>query len=183
MISLLPADRKHIWAPLAAASERSMYAGTHFTDPGSGRMESWVNFSGKKVTHWNIQPSTRSGIEPGTSGLGGRDLTTATTPSLLLMCKSISAASIPAGKPRAYDKRWVLGSFKIVSRHPSICCFVTSSCHFQRRSVVKNHFEYRKAHFENKRAINTIKAFALSLLGRSDSFRDLFYAALLSRNN
>ena len=32
MISLPPADRKHI--PLAAASNRSMYAGTHFTDPG-----------------------------------------------------------------------------------------------------------------------------------------------------
>ena len=27
-------------------TKRSMYAGTHFTDPG--RMESWVNFSGKK---------------------------------------------------------------------------------------------------------------------------------------
>ena len=37
MISLPPADRKHIKASLAAASKRSMYAGPHFTDPG--RME------------------------------------------------------------------------------------------------------------------------------------------------
>ena len=32
-----------------------------------------MNFSGKEG-HPNIQPSTRPGIEPGTSGLGGRDL-------------------------------------------------------------------------------------------------------------
>ena len=44
-------------------------------------MESWVNFSGKEG-HPNIQPSTRPGIKPGTSGLGGRDLTTAPTPPL-----------------------------------------------------------------------------------------------------
>ena len=30
MISLPPADRKHIHVPLAAVSNRSMYAGTHF---------------------------------------------------------------------------------------------------------------------------------------------------------
>ena len=46
-------------------------SGTHFTDPG--RMESWVNTS-RKEGHQNIQPSTRPGIEPGTTGLGGRDL-------------------------------------------------------------------------------------------------------------
>ena len=57
--------------PGSIYTKRSMYAGTHFTDPG--RMESWVNFSGKEG-HSNIQPSTRPGIEPGTSGLGGRDL-------------------------------------------------------------------------------------------------------------
>ena len=32
MISLPPADRKHIWAQMRATSERSMYAGTHFSD-------------------------------------------------------------------------------------------------------------------------------------------------------
>ena len=38
MFILPPVDRKHILAHLAAASiKRSMYAGTHFTDPG--RME------------------------------------------------------------------------------------------------------------------------------------------------
>ena len=57
-----------------------MYAGTHFTDPG--RMESWVNFSGKEG-HPNIQPSTRPGIEPGTSGLGGRDLNHCANPSAI----------------------------------------------------------------------------------------------------
>ena len=38
------------------------------------------------------------------------------------------------------------------------------------------------AFFGHNRAINTIKPFALSLFGRSDSFRDLFYAVLLSLN-
>ena len=38
MTSLSPADRKHTWAPLAAASKRPMYAGTRFTD--AVRMES-----------------------------------------------------------------------------------------------------------------------------------------------
>ena len=131
-------------------TKRSMYAGTHFTDPG--RTESWVNFkpahtrgnswakslarslaqqdfclarswdkylacliifaspkrtrtreetaeltasgdfllscflscapgfSGKEGRP-NIQPSTRTGIEPGTSGLAGRDLYHCTNPS------------------------------------------------------------------------------------------------------
>ena len=43
MIILLPADRKHIQARLAAASKQSMYDGTHFTDPG--RMESWAEWT------------------------------------------------------------------------------------------------------------------------------------------
>ena len=59
-------------------TKRSMYAGTHFTDPG--RMENWVNFSGKEGRP-NIQPLTRTGIEPGTSGLGGRDLYHCANPS------------------------------------------------------------------------------------------------------
>ena len=46
MINLPPADWKHIQAQIAAASKQSMHAGTHFTD--LGRMESWVNFSGKE---------------------------------------------------------------------------------------------------------------------------------------
>ena len=52
MTSLSPADRKHTWAPLAAASKRPMYAGTRFTD--AVRMESWVSFSGKEG-HQDIQ--------------------------------------------------------------------------------------------------------------------------------
>ena len=36
--------------------------------------------AGKKVTH---QPSTRPGIEPGTSGLGGRDLNHCANPSAI----------------------------------------------------------------------------------------------------
>ena len=46
------AARKHISAPLATASMRSMFAGTHVTD--LGRMESWMNFSGKG--HTDIKP-------------------------------------------------------------------------------------------------------------------------------
>ena len=41
-----------------------------------------MNFSGKEG-HPNIQPSTRPGIEPGTSGLGGRDLNHCANPSVL----------------------------------------------------------------------------------------------------
>ena len=59
-------------------TKRSMCAGTYFTDPG--RMEGWVNFSGKEG-HPNIQPSTRPGIEPGTSRLEGRDLYHCANPS------------------------------------------------------------------------------------------------------
>ena len=39
-----------------------------------------MNFSGKEG-HPNIQPSTRPGIEPGTSGLGGRDLNHCANPN------------------------------------------------------------------------------------------------------
>ena len=80
MISLPPANRKHIQASLAAASKWSMYAGAHFTD--SKRMESRVNVS-RKEGHPNtcIQPSTRLGIELGTSGLGDRDLNHCANPS------------------------------------------------------------------------------------------------------
>ena len=66
---------------IAVYTKRSMYAGTHFTDPR--RMESCVNFSGKEG-HPNIQPSTRLVIEPGISGQGGRDLTIAPTSPLYL---------------------------------------------------------------------------------------------------
>ena len=41
-----------------------------------------MNFSGKEG-HPNIQPSTRPGIELGTSGLGGRDLNHCTNPSAI----------------------------------------------------------------------------------------------------
>ena len=80
MISLPPADQKHTKAQVAAASNWSMYAGTHLTDPG--RMESCVNFSGKEG-HPNIQPSTRPGIELETSGLGGKDLNHCANPSTI----------------------------------------------------------------------------------------------------
>ena len=42
-----------------------------------------MNFSGKEG-HPNIQPSTRPGIEPGTSGLGGRDLNHCANPSAII---------------------------------------------------------------------------------------------------
>ena len=41
-----------------------------------------MNFSGKEG-HPNVQPSTRPGIEPGTSGLGGRDLNHCANPSAI----------------------------------------------------------------------------------------------------
>ena len=44
-----------------------------------------MNFSGKG--HSNIQPSTRPGIEPGTSGLGGRDLNHCAKPSTIFRSK------------------------------------------------------------------------------------------------
>ena len=50
-------------------------------------MESWVNFSGKEG-HTDIQPSTRRGLNLGTFGLGGRDLTIApTSPSNPSVCR------------------------------------------------------------------------------------------------
>ena len=56
-------------------------------------------------------------------------------------------------------------------------CFVASCRHFWRRSEVKGHFGYRRAFFDHKRAIlKILKPFTLSLFGRSDSFRELFYA-------
>ena len=64
---------------MAAASNQSTYAGTHFTHPYPGRMESG------KEGHPNIQPSNRPGIEPGTSGLGGRDLNHCANPSAFLL--------------------------------------------------------------------------------------------------
>ena len=60
-------------ALLSAASKRSMYAGMHFT-------ASRKDGSSGKESQPNIQPSTGLRIEPGTSGLGGRDLTTVPTP-------------------------------------------------------------------------------------------------------
>ena len=63
-----------------AASNQSIYAGTHFTD--FGRIESSVKFSVKKV-HPNIQPLTKPGIERGTLGMGGRDLNHCANPSAI----------------------------------------------------------------------------------------------------
>ena len=78
MINLPPADWKHIQAQMAAASKQSMHAGTHFTD--LERIENSVNFSGKEGRQ--IFLSAEPGMEPGTLGLEGRDLTTAPTPPL-----------------------------------------------------------------------------------------------------
>ena len=48
--------------------------------PTPGGWRSWVNFSGKEG-HPNVKPSTRPGIELGTSGLGGRNLNHCANPS------------------------------------------------------------------------------------------------------
>ena len=49
-----------------------------------------MNFSGKEG-HPNIQPSTRPGIEPGTSGLGGRDLNYCANSSAELVIEGVGA--------------------------------------------------------------------------------------------
>ena len=43
-----------------------------------------LDFSGKEGQP-NIEPSTRPGIEPGTSGLGGRDRTNCSNPSAMFI--------------------------------------------------------------------------------------------------
>ena len=76
--SVYPSGPEAYIGAMAAASNQSVLAGTHFTDPE--RMESWVNFSGKEG-HPNIQPSTSPGIKLGTSGLGGRYFNHCANPS------------------------------------------------------------------------------------------------------
>ena len=61
-------------------------------------MESCVNFIGKEG-HPNIQPSTRPGIEPGTSGLGGRNLNHCTNSSgvavaIIIIVTDVAAAIV-----------------------------------------------------------------------------------------
>ena len=73
MISLPPADRKHIYQAVNVC----WYS---FYRPRKDGKLSELNFSGKEG-RLNIQPSTRPGIEPGTSGLGGRDLYPSANPS------------------------------------------------------------------------------------------------------
>ena len=51
------------------------------------------------------------------------------------------------------------------------------------RGFKHRYFEIRRAFIDHKRPIKAIKPFALSLFSRSDSFSDLFYAVLLSRNS
>ena len=55
-----------------------------------------MNFSGKEGRP-NIRPLTRPGIEPGTSGLGGRDLNHCANPSATNICFpcALSFSSIP----------------------------------------------------------------------------------------
>ena len=62
------------------------------------RIESCVNFIGKEG-HPNIQPSTRPGIEPGTSGLGGRNLNHCTNSSgvavaIIIIVTDVAAAIV-----------------------------------------------------------------------------------------
>ena len=68
-------------------------------------------------------------------------------------------------------------------------CFVTSCRHFRRRSESRvsssqtlSFWSRWRTFIDNKRPIKAIKPFALSLFSRSNSFRDLFYAVLLSWN-
>ena len=63
-------------------------------------MESWVNFSGKEGRP-NTQPSTRPGMETGTSGLGGRDLYHCANPSAM-PTKTLDTAAQKVGKTIAH---------------------------------------------------------------------------------
>ena len=76
MINFPPADWKHIQAQIAAASKQSMHAGTHFTDLGK------LSELYRERRLPNIPVSAEPGMEPGTLGLEGRDLTTGPTPLL-----------------------------------------------------------------------------------------------------
>ena len=94
-----------------------MHAGTHFTDPG--RMESWVNFSGKEG-HPNIQTSTRPGIKPGTSGLGGKDLITAPTPTAAKQRKKTKKTTIKLNVPEGggvLPRKRLLGMCRWMGSH------------------------------------------------------------------
>ena len=100
-----------------------------------------------------------------------------------------SSREYPPGKPRTFDTGWVPGGgHLVVNTVPASRAFVNNeklasqffiviSDGAQKSRVILN---IRRGFFDHKRAINTMKLFALSLFGRSDSFRDLFYAVLLS---
>ena len=79
---------RRLWQPLQSGPWICMLVLMHFTDPG--RMESWVNFSGKEGDP-NIQPSNRPGFELGTSELGGRDLNHCANPIYTshIACKNL----------------------------------------------------------------------------------------------
>ena len=80
MISLPSADRKHIYRHLWQPLQSGPCILVFILPIPEGWKAEWT-LAGKKVTQI-IQPSTRPGIEPGSLGLGDRDLTTAPTPPL-----------------------------------------------------------------------------------------------------
>ena len=92
------------------------------------------------------------------------------------MCKYIPAANIPQANPgyfihgESWETRHLVHVVNSVLT-PGLCkqqktCFVTSRHHFQQRSEVKDHFGYKRAHFNLKKAIKTLIPFALSLFGQ-----------------
>ena len=98
--------------------------------------------------------------------------------TLKVMCKSIPAASIPPGKLRAFDARWVPGPRHLaVNSVPAPRAFAIS--YQTTKSLLRNILlsfptalgvkDFKQRHF----GLN-IKPFVLSLLSRSDSSRDLF---------
>ena len=106
----------------------------------------------------------------------------------------------PPGKPRAFVSRWVLGAGHLtVNSVPALRAFannnklvslLTSYRHFRRcsasrvsKSQALSFWSRWWAFIDHKRPIKAIEPFALSFCSRSDSFRDLFYAVLLSRSS
>ena len=94
-----------------------------------------------------------------------------------------------------HDESWGPGIWQLIVSPPGIykqqqTCFVTSCRRFLRRSEsgvsssqALSFWSMWRPFIDHKRPIKVIETFALSFFSRSDSFRDLFYAFLLSWNS
>ena len=106
--------------------------------------------------------------------------------------------TIPPSKPWAFDARLVLGAGHLECNSVSplghlqatknlliniLSSFPTALSVMSGQAFKHRHFGIRRAFINHKRLTKAIKLFALSFCSRSDSFRDLFYAVLMSLNS